>query len=287
MEPSGAYRHAHYSDGPFFHPMDAIRHNRDISGAWTMFIPDKSEGFTQAGVERLNDSIRTYVWAILGVQAQTRSNILKAGTGFDAQKQFLANVEDAIASPVDIPSSIARYQKTLQYASTPLDYVFGLGLYLAPSDMTLHPGNVQGYNNEIVIAGSEAAIGHNPGINEPEQIGKTVGDKSFDGKIAAPAGTDHMGPPSGKPAADVAEQRGHAADVAEQRGREQHASGRAAATSHEDEKNGSHSRRGRGVGLVALWLESRKPVPCGYEKKRPYADDQGPHVISEPSRGLP
>ena len=113
-EPSGAYRHAHYSDGPFFHPMDAIRHNRDISGAWTMFIPDKSEGFTQAGVERLNDSIRTYVWA------QTRSNILKAGTGFDAQKQFLANVEDAIASPVDIPSSIARYQKTLQYASTPL-----------------------------------------------------------------------------------------------------------------------------------------------------------------------
>ena len=48
-----------------------------------------------------------YVWAILGAQAQTRSNILKAGTGFDAQKQFLANVEDAIASPVDIPSSIA------------------------------------------------------------------------------------------------------------------------------------------------------------------------------------
>ena len=58
MEPSGAYRHAHYSDGPFFHQMDA-RHNRDISGAWTMFIPDKSEGFTQAGVERLNNSIWT------------------------------------------------------------------------------------------------------------------------------------------------------------------------------------------------------------------------------------
>ena len=135
MEPSGACRHAHYSDGPFFHPMDAIRHNRDISGAWTMF--------PIAGVERLNDSIWTYVWAILGAQTQTRSNILKAGTGFDAQKQFLANVEDAIASPVDIPSSIARYQKTLQYASTPLDFVFGLGLYLAPSDMTLHPGNVQ------------------------------------------------------------------------------------------------------------------------------------------------
>ena len=87
-----------------------MRHNRDISGAWTTFVLDKSEGFTQAGVERLNDSIRTYVWAILGEQAQTRSNIFKTGTGFDAQKQFLANIEDAIASPVDIPGSISRYQ---------------------------------------------------------------------------------------------------------------------------------------------------------------------------------
>ena len=114
MTPSGAYRHAHVAQGPFFHPKDAMRHNRDISGAWTTFVLDKSEGFTQAGVERLNDSIRIYVRAILGAQAQTRSNILKTRTGFDAQKQFLAYIEDAIASPVDIPSSISCYQKTLQ-----------------------------------------------------------------------------------------------------------------------------------------------------------------------------
>ena len=250
MTPSGEYRHALYADGPFFHPKDAIRHNRDISGAWTMFIPDTSEGFTQAGVERLNDSIETYVWAILGAQVQTRSNIHKAGTGFDAQKQFLANVEDAIASPVDIPASIKRYQKTLQYASTPLDFVFGLGLYLAPSDMALHPGNVQGYNNEIVIAGSEAAIGQNPGINESEQISGT-GDKSFEGKIAAPAGTDHKGPPSGRPAGSPTP-----AAVADPAGQQQHASGRAAATSHEEEKTALIAA-GVGVGLVALWLSSR------------------------------
>ena len=96
----------------------------------------------------------------------------------------------------------------------PLWTVFGIGLYLAPSDMALHRGNVQGSNNEIVIAGSEAAIGHNPGINESEQISGT-GDKSFEGKIAAPAGIDHKGPPSGKPAANVAEQLGNAAGVAE------------------------------------------------------------------------
>ena len=162
MTPSGAYRHAHVEQGPSFHPKDAMRHNGDISGAWTTSVLDKLEGFTQAGVERLNDSIRTYVWAILGAQAQTLSNILKTGTGFDAQKQFLAYIEDAIISPVDIPSSIARYRKTLGYASTPLDFVCGIGLYLMLSDMALHPGNAQGYNNEIQIAGSGPAIGHNP-----------------------------------------------------------------------------------------------------------------------------
>ena len=87
MTPSHEYRHAHQAQhGIFFNPMDAIRHNRDISAAWTTFVLDKSDGFTQAGVTRLNDSIRTYAWAILGSQAQTRSNILIAGTGFDAQK---------------------------------------------------------------------------------------------------------------------------------------------------------------------------------------------------------
>ena len=54
MTPSGAYRQAHVAQGPFFHPKDALRHNRDISGAWTTFVLDKSEGFTQVGMERLN-----------------------------------------------------------------------------------------------------------------------------------------------------------------------------------------------------------------------------------------
>ena len=48
-------------------------------------------------MERLSNYIRTYFWAVLGAQAQTRSNILKTGTGFDALKQFLADIEDALA----------------------------------------------------------------------------------------------------------------------------------------------------------------------------------------------
>ena len=251
MTPSGAYRHAHAAQGPFFHPKDAMRHNVDISGAWTTFVLDKSEGFTQAGVERLNDSIGTYVWAILGAQAQTRSNIFKKGTGFDAQKQFLANIEDAIASPVDISSSIARYQKTLQYASSPLDFVFGIGVYLSPCDMALHTGNVQGYNNEIQIAGSDAAIGHNPGINEVESINPTSEvDKAFQGKTASPAGTvqEEPQPSQNKARVSAADNDGtSAADPPEKR---------QSATAHEEEKTALVAV-GIAGGLAALWLSSR------------------------------
>ena len=62
-----------------------------------------------------------------------------------------------------------------------------------PSDMALHPGNVQVYNNVIRIAGSDAAIGHNLGINEAEPI-TSKGDKALQGKTASPAGTIHKGP---------------------------------------------------------------------------------------------
>jgi len=47
---------------------------------------DQTQGFTHAGVERLNDSICTYVWAILGAQDEERTLILGSGTAFTAQK---------------------------------------------------------------------------------------------------------------------------------------------------------------------------------------------------------
>jgi len=148
------------------------------------FVLDKSEGFTQAGIARINDSIRTYVWVILGAQAQTRSSILGTGKAFDAQKQFLANVEDAINSAVDIPGSIERYQSTLQYARSKVDFVVGLGLYMIPSDMDLYIGTINGYNNLIIIASpddiGEIQLGHNNKVNEeiikPQETFRTPPD---------------------------------------------------------------------------------------------------------------
>ena len=134
------------------------------------FILDQSKGFTRAGISRINDSIRVYVWAVLGAQAQVRSSILGKGQAFDAQKQFLANVEDAINSAVDIPSSVERYQSTLQYAKSKVDFIAGLGLYMLPSDLDLCIGTINGFNNLIVVALpdeiGEVKLGQNTKVND-------------------------------------------------------------------------------------------------------------------------
>ena len=164
-------RHCGMFDCTYLPPKKAhiefIQQPDSAASAWLSLIPEKGQGFTRAGVERLNDSIRTYVWAVLVSQAQTRTGILGEGKAFEAQKQFLTNVEKAVGSPVDIAEAIDRYEKVLQNAMSKVDFVFGFGLYMSPSDMLLRiDQNTAGYNNKIIIAEEDLMLGLNSSIND-------------------------------------------------------------------------------------------------------------------------
>ena len=97
---------------------------------------------------------------------QIRTGILGDETALDAQKQFLANVEDATKSPEDLQAAIINYQEALQYARSEINYSFGKGLCMAPSDMLLRIGKIAGYNNKIIIATSAQHLGLNTGLNK-------------------------------------------------------------------------------------------------------------------------
>ena len=153
-----------------------------IDTAWKNFILNKSDGLTDPGVGRLNDSIRSYVWAILSAQVLTRSDILGTGAAIDAQKHFLVLVENVITAPVDIPSAIMRYQEAMQHARSKAGFSFGEGLYLAPGDMLLRVGKIAGYNNEIIIATSAQHLGWNSDLNEdtaPPDAANDTGEKGL------------------------------------------------------------------------------------------------------------
>ena len=52
------------------------------------------------------------------------------------------------------------YKKALDKAGSKLDFVFGINLYMAPSDISLNiTRNIAGYNNKILIATDDLLIG--------------------------------------------------------------------------------------------------------------------------------
>lgn len=146
--------------------IDNIQQDPGVEGVWSTFVLDKSKGFTLAGLSRLDDTIRTYVRAVLGSQTHTRSRIVGQSSLYDAQKDFLNIIEASIQTSKTVADSIAEYQGMLEYARGKVDYVFGQDLYMAPSDMILRMNNdIAGYNNKIVIANSKLSLGINNLVN--------------------------------------------------------------------------------------------------------------------------
>lgn len=154
-----------YMDRYGFHHLSYLKQSADASNGFVDFMLDQTQGFTHTGVERLNDSIRTYVWAILGAQDEERTPILGSGTAFTAQKRYLTNVEAAITQAGETP--VTKYQSVLQYARGKLDFVLGEQLYMCPSDMMLATlaEQIAGYNNEILVATKDMSPGQNNNLN--------------------------------------------------------------------------------------------------------------------------
>ena len=127
-------------------------------------------GFTDVGLLKISDSVRAYAYLILSSQASARSSIVgNTARAFTAQSAFLNNFENVVNHRVDITEDIKRYQNTLSYASSKVDYSAGEHLYMLPSDMTLkiRPGTV-GYNNKILVSNEKFILGKNERVNSLE-----------------------------------------------------------------------------------------------------------------------
>ena len=145
---------------------------KDSHASWSKWIRPNSHGFTKAGLEKISESIRAYSYLVLTSQAGARHGILgSTAESLVAQRLFHDNLEDVINKAVSLQDDVTRYQNTLKYARSKLDYSVGKGLYMLPSDMLLKPLNqvIEGYNDKIVINTS----GFNLGKTAPVILKKT------------------------------------------------------------------------------------------------------------------
>ena len=76
------------------------------------------------------------------------------------------NFEDILNRSVNIQEDIKRYQDTLSYVSSKVDYSVGQNIYMLPSNMELKikTGTV-GYNNKILVTDGNFSLGKNDEVN--------------------------------------------------------------------------------------------------------------------------
>ena len=127
----------------------------------TRWIIEKSVGFTDVGLLRISESIRAYAFLILSSQASARSSIVgNTASALTAQSAFLNNFENVVNCRVDIQEDVKRYQETLSYELSKVDYSVGENLFMLPSNMDLRirSGTV-GYNNKILVSDGKFNLG--------------------------------------------------------------------------------------------------------------------------------
>ena len=106
--------------------------------------------------------MRDYAYLILMSQTSTRGPIVgHIAQNLDAQQVFINTFEKIINRRVDTPEDIQRFQKTLQYARSKVDYVIGESVCMLPSDMNLRIGKIKNYTNKILVSSPSFKIGTN------------------------------------------------------------------------------------------------------------------------------
>ena len=130
------------------------------------------------GLYKILESVRAYAYLILSFQAFARSGIVgNTASALTAQSAFLNNFEIVVNQRVDVREDIKRYQNTLSYTSSKVDYSVGQNIYMLLSDMNLkiRSGTV-GYNNKILVSDEKFSLGKNENVNLTPPVMKSHKD---------------------------------------------------------------------------------------------------------------
>ena len=140
--------------------------------SFSRWIIEKSDGLTMLGLQKISESVLDYAYLILTSQTSMRGPIIgHEARNLDAQRTFLNTFENIVNRRVNIPEDIRRFQKTLQYARSKVDYAIGEFIYMLPSDMNLRIGKIRNYNNKILVSSPSFNIGTNVKVNiDGEQV---------------------------------------------------------------------------------------------------------------------
>ena len=126
----------------------------------TRWIITRSKGFARKGIEKINRSVRAYVYLVLTSQVQASSSIVgNSAPAVDAQQVFKSTFKALINEDYSIGINIERYQGVLEHALSKVDCSVGTDIYMLPSNLNLSIGKRKGYKNKILVSNTGMKIG--------------------------------------------------------------------------------------------------------------------------------
>ena len=115
---------------------------------WMSFIQEKSEGFTKTGQLLLQEAVESYVYAVLGLQARTRFEIVGAGATSLQTQQIFHTIVRVMTAQDDDSVLIAKMRKAIKSTNVVLDMTIIPEVVLIPSSMVILNKPVPGYNKK-------------------------------------------------------------------------------------------------------------------------------------------
>ena len=171
------YKYSYYRTGGMmgisYQEVDRVTNNSDTD--YTQFIAKKSDGLTPLGLKLLQQSVESYVYCVLGAQAQTRWSIVgKGAKSLQTQDVFHKLFKDTIAQD-DASVSISNMRKAIKDTNVVLNMTISPGLILIPSNMIILKEQIVGYYNTLTLATKEMRFGSNTDVNysKPKETKKS------------------------------------------------------------------------------------------------------------------
>ena len=131
---------------------------------YKMFIATTTDGLTKIGQKLLQQSIESYVYAVLGAQAKTRWSIVGEGAkSLQTQEVFCTIVKETIAQS-DTTITISNMRTAIASTNVVLNMAISPGMILVPSNL-IHKEKIPGYNNVLTLATNKMKFGENTDVN--------------------------------------------------------------------------------------------------------------------------
>ena len=146
-----------------YQEVSKVENNSDTD--WMCFIKEVSDGLTETEQKLFQLAVESYVYAVLGAQAQTRWSIVSQGAkSLQTQEIFHRLVKDTITQDNPV-KAISNMRLAIKDTNVVLNMAITPGIILIPSDMIILKEKVAGYNNVLTLATKDMKFGVNKDIN--------------------------------------------------------------------------------------------------------------------------